>query len=102
MIRAQEGREVAILTGLCLYRADRREWIGAVETSLVHVRRMTEEERQAHLDSGRWEGKAGAYGVQDDDPIVSVTSGSWSNVVGLPLERLEQLIRDYPSITIDR
>ncbi|MEW4568058.1 nucleoside triphosphate pyrophosphatase [Tautonia sp. JC769] len=102
MIRAQEGREVAILTGLCLYRADRREWIGAVETSVVLVREMTEDERIAHLDSGNWEGKAGAYGVQDDDPIVSVTSGSWSNVVGLPLERLEQLMRDHPSILADR
>lgn len=102
MIRAQEGREVAILTGLCLYRADRREWVGAVETSLVHVRKMTDDERLAHLDSDRWVGKAGAYGVQDDDPIVSVASGSWSNVVGLPLERLDQLIREYPSIMTDR
>ncbi|WP_169976101.1 Maf family protein [Tautonia rosea] len=98
MIRAQEGREVAILTGLCLYRAERHEWVGAVETSVVHVRAMTDDERIAHLDSGQWEGKAGAYGVQDNDPIVSVTSGSWSNVVGLPLERLEQLICQYPSI----
>lgn len=98
MIRAQEGREVAVLTGICLYRAGRAEWVGAVETSVVRVRAMTDAERRAHLDSGRWEGKAGAYGVQDDDPFVTVASGSRSNVVGLPMERLEQLLRDHPSI----
>lgn len=98
MLKAQEGREVEILTGLCLYHAGRLEWVGAVESSVVLVRRMTDPERDEHLDSGRWEGKAGAYGVQDDDPFVTVVSGSWSNVVGLPMERLGQLLRDHPSI----
>jgi septum formation protein len=98
MLLAQEGRRVEILTGLCLYHAGRSEWIGAVESSVVFVRPMTDAERDEHLDSGRWEGKAGAYGVQDDDPFVTVVSGSWSNVVGLPMERLGQLLRDHPSI----
>ncbi|QDV34169.1 Maf family protein [Tautonia plasticadhaerens] len=98
MLRAQEGREVEILTGICLYHAGRLEWVGAVESSVVLVRRMTDPERDEHLDSGRWEGKAGAYGVQDDDPFVTVVSGSWSNVVGLPMERLGRLLRDHPAI----
>lgn len=98
MLRAQEGRSVAIHTGLCLYRADCREWVGAVETSVVHVKTLTDAQRAEHLDSGRWEGKAGAYGVQDDDPFVTVETGSWSNVVGLPMERLARLIREYPAL----
>ena len=95
MIRAQEGRSLAVVTGICLYRADRGEWVGAVESSIVRVRTLTDPEREQHLESGRWEGKAGAYGVQDDDPFVTVESGSWSNVVGLPMERLEALLRAY-------
>lgn len=98
MIRLQEGREVAVVTGIILHRADRPEWVGAVETSVVTVRPLTDAERDEHLDSGRWEGKAGAYGVQDDDPFVTVVRGSWSNVVGLPMERLEALLRAYPSL----
>ena len=31
MIRLQEGRDTDVLTGLCLYRAERGEWVGAVE-----------------------------------------------------------------------
>lgn len=98
MLRAQEGRELEILTGLCLYRAERAEWVGAVERSVVFVRELTDQERSAYLNSGLWQGKAGAYGVQDDDPFVSVRSGSWSNVVGLPMERLESLLREHGSL----
>jgi len=97
MIRAQEGREVAILTGLCLYQFEVAEWLGGVETSIVYVRRLSDTERAAHLDSNHWEGKAGAYGVQDHDPFVTVVSGSWSNVVGLPLERLDLMLKRFSS-----
>jgi septum formation protein len=99
MIRLQEGRATEVLTGLCLYRADRDEWVGAVEVSVVRFRVLDDNERIAFLDSGRWQGKAGAYGVQDRDPFVSVARGSFSNVVGLPMERLAALLRDHPSLT---
>ena len=93
MIRLQEGHDTDVITGLCLYRADREEWIGAVEVSVVRFKPLSDLERNAYLDSDRWEGKSGAYGVQDRDPFVSVVSGSFSNVVGLPMERLALLAR---------
>lgn len=100
MIRLQEGRDSDVLTALCLFRADRWEWAGAVEASVVRFRNLTDRERIAFLDSNRWEGKAGAYGVQDNDPFVSVARGSVHNVVGLPLERLEELLRTHSGLTI--
>jgi len=98
MIRLQEGRDTEVLTGLCLYRADRREWVGAVEVSVVRFRPLDDAERVAYLDSGRWEGKSGAYGVQDRDPFVKVAGGSFSNVVGLPMERLAELLASHPGL----
>ena len=98
MIRLQEGRDTDVITGLCLYRADRDEWIGAVEVSVVRLRRLSEQERNAYLDSNRWAGKSGAYGVQDHDPFVEVVQGSFSNVVGLPMERLALLLQNYPGL----
>ncbi len=97
MIRLQEGRDTEVISGLCLYLAGRDEWIGAIEISVVRFRELDDAERDAYLDSGRWEGKSGAYGVQDRDPWVSVVSGSFSNVVGLPIERLAELLRWYRS-----
>jgi septum formation protein len=99
MIRLQEGRAIDVVTGVCLYRGDLGEWVGAVETTVCHCRALTDLERLEHLDSLRWEGKAGAYGVQDDDPFVTVLRGSWSNVVGLPLERLTALLEGFPRLT---
>ncbi|MBX6312470.1 MAG: Maf family protein, partial [Isosphaeraceae bacterium] len=98
MIRLQEGRDTEVLTGLCLYRSKSHEWVGAVEASVVRFRPLSDEERAAYLDSGRWRGKAGAYGVQDNDPFITVVAGSWSNVVGLPMERLATLLSAYPAL----
>jgi septum formation protein len=96
MIRLQEGRQTHVISGICLYRADRHEWVGAVEVSVVHFRTLGDQERSDYLDSERWQGKSGAYGVQDPDPFVAVVRGSFSNVVGLPVERLETLLQTYP------
>ena len=98
MIRLQEGGDADVITGLCLHRGDRPEWVGAVEVSVVRFRALSDHERRAYLDSGRWEGKSGAYGVQDGDPFVSVARGSFSNVVGLPMERLAALLSEHPSL----
>ena len=100
MIRLQEGRDTEVVTALVLYRVERKEWAAALESSVVRCRPLTDPERTAHLDSGKWEGKAGAYGVQDDDPYIRVVSGSVSNVVGLPMERLADLLAAHPTLRV--
>jgi septum formation protein len=84
-----------VITGLCLCHAERAEWIGAIEISVVRFKPLSDLERTAYLDSNRWEGKSGGFGVQDRDPFVSVVHGSFSNVVGLPMERLASLLETY-------
>jgi septum formation protein len=99
MIRLQEGHDTEVISGICLFRAERQEWVGAVEVSVVRFKPLADRERNDYLDSGRWQGKSGAYGIQDHDPFALVTGGSFSNVVGLPMERLEHLLRSYPALT---
>jgi septum formation protein len=98
MIRLQEGRETDVLSGICLYDARRREWVGAIDLSVVFFKPLSRKERELYLDSGRWQGKSGGYGVQDHDPFVSVIRGSFSNVVGLPMERLAGLLERFPRL----
>jgi septum formation protein len=98
MLRLQEGKVLEVWTGICLLRAESRQWVGASERSSLRFRPLSDEEREAYLDSGAWRGKAGGYGVQDDDPFVTVITGSWSNVVGLPLERLAAILEDSRSL----
>jgi septum formation protein len=98
MIRLQEGHDTDVISGICLLRAESDECVGAVEVSVVRFRRLSATERTEYLDSNRWQGKSGGYGVQDHDPFVEVVRGSFSNVVGLPLERLARLFDEYPAL----
>lgn len=98
MIRLQEGHETDVISGICLVRAESQEWVGATEVSVVRFRVLSDFERDRYLDTNRWQGKSGAYGVQDRDPFVEVVRGSFSNVVGLPMERLVELLQTYPGL----
>ena len=54
------------------------------------------EQLEEYLASGQWEGKAGAFGYQDRLGWVHVLQGSESNVVGLPLELLAEMLDSAP------
>ncbi|NJL24646.1 MAG: septum formation protein Maf [Calothrix sp. SM1_5_4] len=85
-----------VITGMTLLEtgSDRRRWSG-VEVTEVTFRRLTAEEIEAYIATGEPMDKAGAYGIQGEGgKFVSSTAGSWSNVVGLPLERLEKVLRE--------
>lgn len=86
------GTRHSVITGVCLHLPRRELSLTTAATTTVTMKPLTDHEVEAYLDSGLWEGKAGAYGIQDhDDPFVAAVEGSYSNVVGLPLERLAEL-----------
>lgn len=53
-------------------------------------------EIDAYLATGLWEGKAGAFGLQDRPTWLKIESGSESNVIGLPLELLAEMLAEMP------
>ena len=56
---------------------------------------MSEAEIAAYVSSGESQGKAGAYAIQETgDRYVSIVSGSRSNVVGLPIERVAVMLEE--------
>ena len=75
-----------------MYPSDRRIILTHVLTTIL-MRAMTEAELEAYMASGAWEGKAGAYALQEGgDKFVISMEGSESNVVGLPMEKLEEIL----------
>jgi septum formation protein len=57
---------------------------------------MSDEELNAYLASGEWKHKAGAYGIQDSgDAFVTIAKGSFSNVVGLPVELVLDMLAEF-------
>jgi septum formation protein len=79
------GRRHRVLGGLCLIGPDGR--IGRrLVTTTVTFKRLLPAEIEAYLASGEWHGKAGGYAIQGRAArFVRALSGSYSNVVGLPL-----------------
>jgi len=68
-------------------------------SSVVAFKHLSEAELSAYLASGEWRGKAGGYAIQGRaEALVRMLSGSWSNVVGLPLFETRALLRaaGYP------
>lgn len=95
MLRRLSGRAHSVYTGVCLWsRPDNRWIVDVVRTKLI-MDPLSEEQLRGYLDSRRWEGKAGAFGYQDGEDWLHVQEGSESNVVGLPLERLAELLESF-------
>ena len=87
------GRFQLVITGLCLIDAATMRQRVASETTEVTMRPMSQAEIEAYVDSGEAMGKAGAYAIQETgDRFVERIDGSFSNVVGLPLELLQRLL----------
>lgn len=85
-----------VITGLTLIDAATGARVIRHDTTTVHMRPMTEAELEAYLDSEAWIGKAGAYGIQDHgDQFVERIDGSFSNVVGLPIELLSSMLEEF-------
>jgi len=64
----------------------------AVEESLLEMGPLEGALLDWYLDSGMWQGKAGACGFQDERLPLRLVTGSSSNVVGLPLERVRTML----------
>lgn len=65
-----------------------------LSTTIVAFKRFSDEELAAYLESGEWQGKAGAYAIQGRaEALVRTISGSHSGVVGLPLYETRALLR---------
>lgn len=85
------GRRHSVITSVVL-RTAARIWERQV-VSFVQMKRLSDAELAAYLDSGEWRGKAGAYGIQGRAAaFIPWISGSHSAIIGLPLHETAQLL----------
>ncbi|TWT42576.1 Maf family protein [Botrimarina hoheduenensis] len=102
MMRMLSGTEHRVYTGVALATLTSRgqPYAEAVITTL-RMNDLSEAWIANYAESGAWEGKAGGFGYQDGLGFVHVVAGSESNVVGLPMERVAELLADrgvHPSL----
>lgn len=99
MLKMLSGRRHQVLSGVCLWDVTTgRRVVDAVTTEL-EMTILDDATLDQHLRSLRWQGKAGAFGYQDGNDWLRVVEGSESNVVGLPMERLAELLEKFDEIS---
>jgi nucleoside triphosphate pyrophosphatase len=93
MLRRLSGRTHRVVTGVCLVVAPRRRRALFHETTRVRFRRLRDAEIRAYVRGGEPLGKAGAYAIQAGAAkFVTRLEGGYSNVMGLPVARLCQVL----------
>jgi septum formation protein len=96
MLRQLSDRRHEVLTGVSLRRG--RAEIGRTESTAVHVARLTDDDITWYVASGEGRDKAGAYAIQGlASRFISRIEGSYSNVVGLPVACVVELLESLAS-----
>lgn len=96
ILKTLGGRTHELWTGVVLWRRPDDVQIVWQELSRVRFQSLSDAQLDVYLATRLWEGCSGAYAIQErDDPYVTLESGSWSNVVGLPLESLAERLAEF-------
>ena len=85
-----------VITGVAIVRmADGTEIVES-ETTTVYPKELTAEQIAEHIKSESWRDKAGAYAIKENgDEFVEKIEGSLTNVMGLPMELLQRLLKRF-------
>lgn len=107
MLRLLSGRTHQVITGVCLVagtvanelaqkpRTGNREVRTASETTLVTIRDLSDDEIHEYVATGEPMDKAGAYAIQGmASRWIPQIDGDYSNVVGLPVKLVCELLRE--------
>ena len=89
------GRRHKVLTSVVL-NTPNGDQIDRLVTSIVTFKKLGQEEIDSYINSGEWEGKAGGYAIQGiAAAYIRALSGSYSNVVGLPLYETYNMLKGF-------
>jgi septum formation protein len=90
-LRQLSGRRHRVLTAVCVMHKGKTQ--ERLVMTQVAFSRLSDADIAAYVASGEWQGKAGGYGIQGKaEALIPWISGSYSNVVGLPLEQTRRML----------
>ncbi len=99
MILSLAGKAHLVITGIALIQGETK--VVDHQCTRVTFSAMSEAEVEVYLDAGDYGDKAGAYGIQGyAEPFIQEIRGSYSNVVGLPVERLYPLLKTHFNVNL--
>ena len=106
MLRQLVGKRHEVITGIAMIAVNARRIILRAVSSMVTFRSLSETEIERYMKIVNPLDKAGAYAAQDSaNVIIERINGSFTNVVGLPMELVRPLLRSvgiHPSSESDQ
>jgi septum formation protein len=94
MLGKLRGRAHRVLTAVCVWPPAATEPQIRVAVTELRMDDLADAAIDDYLTTGQWEGKAGAFGYQDRLGWVHIESGSATNVVGLPMELVAEMLAE--------
>jgi septum formation protein len=96
MLELLAGKEHRVVTALAVMDAATARCAARISTTRVWFRELSGREIAAYVATGEPLDKAGAYGIQERGALlVERIEGCYSNVVGLPLSLLGEMLRGF-------
>lgn len=93
MLELLSDRDHQVMTGMTVLRGDR--CAVCTEVTDIHFRKLSEKEILSYIATKEPMDKAGAYGIQGGAALfVEKMVGDYYNVMGLPVCRLSQILKD--------
>ncbi|MBD3338747.1 MAG: septum formation protein Maf [Candidatus Lokiarchaeota archaeon] len=90
------GKSHNLITGIAITETLSSKLKVAYDCTKVKFLPLSDEEIRGYLKSGEWRGRAGAYSIREKAGLfVESIEGSISNVVGLPLQKLFQTLKEH-------
>lgn len=94
MLKSLAGTRHFVYTGIALLDLKTKKWKKACVKSTVVMKKIPDDEVKRYLSKVNPLDKAGAYAIQEHgDKLIKRIEGSYTNVVGLPMEKLKELLK---------
>ncbi|WP_352420127.1 Maf family protein [Proteiniborus sp.] len=96
ILESLSGKEHCVITGLAILDINSGKKVIDYEITKVKFRELPSEKINRYINTGEFKDKAGAYGIQGyGEILVDWIEGSYSNVVGLPIVKLDKLLERH-------
>lgn len=92
MLSCLSGKTHSVITGFCVWSKDKQ--VSKAVYSNVTFNQLSSDKINEYILTGSPFDKAGGYGIQDNFGLIKEYSGSLSNIIGLPIEEVSNVLND--------
>lgn len=101
ILKSLSGKTHKVITGIAVIDLEDDKKQVDYEVTHVKFRDLNDDKIERYLDTEEYIDKAGAYGIQGyGEILVESITGSFSNVVGLPIYKLDVMLEDNFNLSL--